>query len=33
VVGRAFLISWPLSHWSWLDDYPNVFNGVERREK
>jgi signal peptidase I len=33
VVGRAFLISWPLSHWTWLDDYPNVFNGVERREK
>ena len=20
VVGRAFVINWPLSHWSWLDD-------------
>ena len=28
VVGRAFLISWPSSHWTWLDDYPNVFSGV-----
>jgi signal peptidase I len=28
VVGRAFLISWPSSHWTWLDDYPNVFGGV-----
>ena len=28
VVGRAFLISWPSSHWSWLDDYPAVFGGV-----
>jgi signal peptidase I len=28
VVGRAFLISWPSSHWTWLDDYPTVFNGV-----
>lgn len=29
VVGRAFLISWPTSHWSWLSDYPNVFAGVD----
>ena len=28
VVGRAFLISWPANHWTWLDDYPNVFGGV-----
>jgi signal peptidase I len=28
VVGRAFLISWPSSHWTWLDDYPTVFGGV-----
>jgi len=28
VVGRAFLISWPSNHWTWLDDYPNVFGGV-----
>lgn len=33
VVGRAFLISWPLSRSGWLDDYPNVFNGVERHQK
>ncbi|MCU1545177.1 MAG: signal peptidase [Homoserinimonas sp.] len=29
VVGRAFLISWPSSNWSWLDNYPSVFAGVE----
>ena len=29
VVGRAFVISWPASHWSWLDDYPDVFSGVD----
>jgi signal peptidase I len=29
VVGRALVISWPLSRWSWLDDYPEVFRGVE----
>ena len=28
VVGRAFLISWPSSHWTWIDDYPTVFGGV-----
>jgi signal peptidase I len=28
VVGRAFVISWPLSHWSWLSDYPDTFDGV-----
>jgi len=28
VVGRAFVISWPLSHWKWLDNYPNVFKAV-----
>ncbi|RNE58486.1 signal peptidase I [Cryobacterium tepidiphilum] len=30
VVGRAFVISWPISRWGWLDDYPNVFAGVEK---
>ena len=29
VVGRALLVSWPVSHWAWLDDYPDVFRDVE----
>jgi signal peptidase I len=29
VVGRAVLISWPVDRWSWLDNYPLVFDGVE----
>lgn len=29
VVGRAFLVSWPAERWSWLDNYPTVFGGVE----
>ena len=29
VVGRAFVISWPLDRWTWLDNYPEVFRGVE----
>ncbi|PZQ92015.1 MAG: signal peptidase I [Leifsonia xyli] len=29
VVGRAVLISWPVSRWTWLDNYPLVFDGVE----
>jgi signal peptidase I, bacterial type len=28
VVGRAVLVSWPASHWSWLENYPGVFAGV-----
>lgn len=28
VVGRAFVISWPLSHITWLDNFPNVFKAV-----
>ncbi len=28
VVGRAFVITWPVSNWSWLDDYPSTFDGV-----
>lgn len=31
VVGRAFLVSWPADRWSWLDNYPAVFGGVEDR--
>ncbi|MEO7122017.1 MAG: signal peptidase I [Lacisediminihabitans sp.] len=33
VVGRAFVVSWPSSHWSWLDDYPEVFDGVNGAKK
>jgi len=29
VVGRAFLVSWPVDNWTWLDNYPTVFAGVE----
>jgi signal peptidase I len=29
VVGRAFVLSWPASHWSWLSDYPETFAGVD----
>jgi len=29
VVGRAFVISWPVSRWGWLDNYPLVFAGTE----
>jgi signal peptidase I len=29
VVGRAILISWPTDRWTWLDNYPIVFSGVD----
>jgi signal peptidase I len=29
VVGRAVLVTWPLERWSWLDNYPLVFRGVD----
>ena len=29
VVGRAILISWPINHWSWLSNYPDVFRGID----
>lgn len=28
VVGRAILVSWPVSRWTWLDNHPNVFRDV-----
>jgi len=31
VVGRAVVISWPLSRWSILSDYPAVYAGTERK--
>ena len=30
LVGRAFVLSWPTSHWKWLDNYPNVFKDVPK---
>jgi len=30
VVGRAFVVSWPSTRWTWLDDYPDVFRGTGR---
>jgi signal peptidase I len=33
VVGRAFLISWPTNHWTWLDNYPLVFAAVDKAGK
>jgi signal peptidase I len=29
VVGRAILVSWPIDRWTWLDNYPIVFSGVD----
>ena len=28
IVGRAFVVSWPISRWHWLSDYPGTFAGV-----
>jgi signal peptidase I len=28
VVGRAFVVSWPMSNWAWLGNYPDTFQGV-----
>ena len=28
VVGRAFVISWPVDRWEWLSNYPDVFQNV-----
>lgn len=28
VVGRAFVITWPIMHWSWLGNYPETFRSV-----
>jgi len=33
VVGRAFVVSWPVSHWSWLSNYPETFAGTETKNK
>lgn len=28
IVGRAFVLNWPLSRFTWLDNYPSTFTGV-----
>ena len=28
IVGRAFVLNWPFSRFTWLDNYPNTFTGV-----
>lgn len=33
VVGRAFVVSWPIAHWSWLTNYPDTFTGVPAPSK
>ncbi|WP_439689781.1 signal peptidase I [Curtobacterium sp. SP.BCp] len=33
VVGRAIVVSWPLQRWAWLDDYPSVFAGTDRKRQ
>ncbi|WP_157156552.1 signal peptidase I [Diaminobutyricimonas sp. LJ205] len=30
VVGRAVLITWPISRWAWLDNYEFSFRGVDQ---
>jgi signal peptidase I len=30
IVGRAVVITWPFSHWTWLDNFPNVFKDVPK---
>lgn len=29
IVGRAFVLNWPFSRFTWLDNYPVTFTGVE----
>lgn len=31
VVGRAILVTWPISRWAWLDNYSSTFDGVEKK--
>lgn len=30
IVGRAFLLNWPLSRFGWLSNYPDTFTGVDQ---
>jgi signal peptidase I len=33
VTGRAFVISWPISRWTWLGNYPLTFQGTSTKAK
>lgn len=28
VVGRAIVVSWPIEHWTWLENFPATFQGI-----
>jgi signal peptidase I len=30
IVGRAFVITWPIPRWSWLGRYPDTFADVPK---
>lgn len=30
VVGRAFVVTFPVSHWAWLDDFADVFKNIPK---
>lgn len=32
VVGRAFVVTWPVDRWEGLGNYPDVFRGIPNRE-
>ena len=31
IVGKAFVITWPTKHWTWLGNYPDVFKDVPNK--
>jgi signal peptidase I len=31
VVGRAIIVTWPIKHWTWLDNYQSVFARAEKQ--
>lgn len=31
IVGKAFVITWPQKHWTWLGNYPDVFKDVPNK--
>lgn len=33
IVGRAFVLNWPFSRFTWLDNYPDTFTGVAEAAK